>query len=137
LEAQTADDYKPGTPLGAAGTSPAADAAIYGLAENGVTREPVKISDNYVVIGAAKRIEADLAEFAKQRDTLMQQALTERQSQVYQDFISAARERMEKAGDITINNEILNRVVEESESAAPLMAPGGGLPAGLTLPPNG
>lgn len=145
LEAQTADDYKPGTPLGAAGTSPAADAAIYALAENGVTRQPVKISDNYVVIGAAKRTEADLTEFAKQRDTLMQQALTERQTQVYQDFISAARTRMEQAGDITINNEVLNRVVEQAEDAAPLMAPpfggAGGAPpfggGGLPFPPNG
>lgn len=139
LEVQTADDYKLGSPLGAAGTSPAADAAIYALAENSVTRTPVKTGDNYVVIAAAKRTEADLTEFAKQRDTLAEQALTERQTQVYQDFISAARRRMEQNGDVKINNDLLARVVEQAEDAAPpLMAPpGAGGGGGLPFPPNG
>lgn len=138
LEPQTADDYKIGSPLGAAGTSPAADAAIYALGQDGVTNEPIKISDNYVVVAVTKRTEADLTEFAKQRDTLVEQALAERQSQVYQDFITATRARMEREGAVKINAAVLDRIVQETEDAAPPFAPGaGGLPPGLTFPPNG
>lgn len=145
LEPQTADDYKLGSPLGSAGTSPAADAAIYSLAENGTTRQPVKIGDTYVVVGAAKRTEADLAEFAKQRETLTQTAIAERQAQVYSDYIAAARRRMEQRGEIEINKETLDQLVAENDAAAPAMAPGlppgfgglGGADGGLPFEPNG
>ena len=142
LEPQTADDFKLGSPLGSAGTSPAADAAVFNLTENQVTRQPVKINDTYVVIAAAKRTEADLAEFAKQRETLTQSAISERQSQVYGDFIAAARRRMEQNGEIEIHKETLDRLAEEIDASAPALAPGfppglGGAGGGLPFPPNG
>jgi hypothetical protein len=108
------------------------------LTQDGVTNEPIKISDNYVVVGVTKRTEADLAEFAKQRDTLVEQALSQRQSQVYQDFIIATRARMERDGDVKINAAVLDRIEQEVADAAPPITPGaGGLPPGLTFPPNG
>ena len=57
---------------------------------------------------------------------------------MFQEFIAAERKRMEEGGDIKINNEVLERVIEQTGDDMPLMAPpGGGLPGGLTLPPNG
>ena len=47
-----------------------------------------------------KRTEADLAEFAKQRDSLMQTAMTERKNQMFEDYLSSVKTRMEQAGEI-------------------------------------
>jgi len=41
-----------------------------------------------------KRNDADLAEFAKQREQLRQTMLSERQSQVFGDYIAAVQARM-------------------------------------------
>jgi len=125
LKAETADAYKLETPLGQAGTSPAADEAIYAMKAGEVTKTPIKIGDTWVVIGANKRTDADLAEFAKQRDQLIEQALTERRSQVYEDYLTAARARMEHEGDIKIYEDVLAKVAaDEPSSAAAPFTPG-------------
>ena len=63
FEVATEDDFKLGTPLGQACASPTLDEAIYALREGDVTRRPVKVGDNWVVVGATKRTDADLATF--------------------------------------------------------------------------
>jgi len=118
FEAKTEEEYKLGAPLGEAGTSPAADDAIYGLKEGEVTKSPVKIGDNLVVIGVTKRTEADLAEFAKQRDQLMQTAISARRNQVFDDYITAVEARMRREGRIKINKEVLAKVSEDEPPAA-------------------
>lgn len=122
LEAADEKDYKLGSPLGSAGTSSAGDAAIFALAANQVARTPVKIGDQYVVVAAVGRTDADLTEFAKQRDELTRQALQSAQSQVFGDFITAARRRMEAAGDIKIYDDVLARLAAD-EPISPLISP--------------
>ncbi|HYY56107.1 MAG TPA: peptidylprolyl isomerase, partial [Pyrinomonadaceae bacterium] len=119
LEAKTEEAYKTGAPLGEAGTSPAADDAIYALKEGEVTKPSIKIGDNWVVIGVTKRTEADLAEFAKQRDQLMQTALSAQRNQVFDDYITAVQARMQREGRIKINKEVLAKVSEDEPAAAP------------------
>jgi peptidyl-prolyl cis-trans isomerase D len=119
LEAKTEDAYKIGTPLGEAGTSPAADDAIYNLKEGEITKTPIKIGDNWVVIGATKRTEADLVEFAKQRDQLTQTALSARRNQVFDDYITSLQARMQREGKININKDVLAKVSEDEPAAAP------------------
>lgn len=119
LEAKTEDNYKLGAPLGEAGTSPAADDAIFNLKEGEITRPPVKIGDNWVVIGATKRTEADLTEFAKQRDQLMQSALSARRNQVFDDYITNLQATMQRDGKITIYKDVLAKVSEDEPVAAP------------------
>lgn len=109
LEAQTAE-HKTGTPLGEIDTNPTAEEAIFALKEGEVTKTPIKIGDNWVVVGAAKRKEADLSEFAKQRDMLMQSALAERQGQIFQDYIAAAQKRLEDAGKVKIYQDVLAKL---------------------------
>jgi parvulin-like peptidyl-prolyl isomerase len=110
LEVKKEETYRIGSPLGDAGTSAAAEAAIFNLKEGEVTRTPIKIGDNWVVIGATSRKEADLAEFAKQRDMLMLSALSQRRNQVFEDFILATQARMEREGKIKIYEDVLANI---------------------------
>jgi peptidyl-prolyl cis-trans isomerase D len=123
LEAKTEDTYKLGTPLGQAGTSPAADDALYNLKEGEITKNPVRVGDNWVVIGVTKRTEADLAEFAKQREQLTQSALTARRNEVFDDYITSVQARMQREGKITIHKDVLAKIAEDEPAAVPRRAP--------------
>ncbi|MGI9105704.1 MAG: peptidyl-prolyl cis-trans isomerase [Pyrinomonadaceae bacterium] len=131
LEAKTADAYKLGTPLGDAGTSAAADDAIYNLKEGEGSKTPVKIGDTWVVVAATKRTDADLAEFAKQREQLTQTLLNSRRSSVFEDYVSSHRARLDRDGKVKIYEDVLARNAEEDDSASPSSAP-----FQLPLPPG-
>ncbi|MBA2501527.1 MAG: SurA N-terminal domain-containing protein [Pyrinomonadaceae bacterium] len=118
LAAETAADYKLGGTLGEAGTSPAADDAIYRLNSGDVTKQPIKINDTWVVVGATKRADANLAEFATKRTELTETALSERRNQVYGDFLLAAQERMQRDGEIKIYEDVLARIADDTPPAA-------------------
>lgn len=118
LEASNEEAFKLGGTLGKAGTNPALDEAIYLLKEGQVTKTPIKTGETWVVLGATKRKEADLAEFAKQRDQLTESSLKTRQDQVYEDSIAAVVERMKKEGRIKIYKNVLD-TIEEEEPVAP------------------
>jgi peptidyl-prolyl cis-trans isomerase D len=123
LEAKDEGAYKLGMPLGEAGTSPAADEALFALKEGEITKTPVKMGgDAWVVIGASKRTEADLAEFNKNRDRLVEQSADARRNQVFGDYITAAKKRMEGEGRIYINEDLLAQLEEDQpEAGAPQM----------------
>jgi peptidyl-prolyl cis-trans isomerase D len=121
-------DYKLGSPLGKAGTSPAMDEALYSLKTGEVTKTPLKVGENFVVLGVTNRKEADLAEFAKQRDQLMQTMLSAKQNQVFEDYIATVQRRMMQEGKIKIYQDVLAGIEEaEPEIALP---PGGQFPGG-------
>jgi peptidyl-prolyl cis-trans isomerase D len=114
------ESYKLGTPLGKAGTSPALDEAVYALKTGEVTKNPIKIGETYVVVGVTNRHEADLAEFAKQKDQLTQTMLTGRQSQVYEDYIGAVQQRMKQEGKIKVYQDVIASLeASEPEVEAP------------------
>lgn len=115
LEAKTADDYKVGSPLGDLDMGGANGDALYNLQEGAVTKPPLKSGSDWVVIGATKRTEADLSDYAKQRDTLMETALSQRRSQVFLDYIQAAQSRMEREGKIKIYENVLAKIGAENE----------------------
>jgi peptidyl-prolyl cis-trans isomerase D len=119
LEPATEENYKLSATLGKAGTSAALDEAIFVLKESGTTKEPVKVGDTWVVVGATKRKEADLAEFAKQRDQLTQSALKARQDQLFEDYIASLIERMKRDGKIKIYTAVMATIEEEEPAAAP------------------
>jgi peptidyl-prolyl cis-trans isomerase D len=122
-------DYKVGGALGNAGTSPALDEAVYALKEGELIKTPVKVGDDWVVVGVTKRKEADLAEFAKQRAQLTQSALRTRQDHVYADYLAAAVDRLQHDGKVKIYKEVLD-TMEEDEPASPM-------PQRRRLPPRG
>ena len=119
LEVKTADSYKLGSPLEGAGTSAAADDAIYNLKEGEVSKSPVKLGDTWVVVAATKRTDADLAEFAKERDGLTQTLLTTRRNDVFEDYVNAIRVRLDREGKVKIYEDVLARNADEDEAAAP------------------
>lgn len=119
FETGTEEEYKLGATLGKAGTSPALDEAIYTMKAGEVTRMPVKVADHWVVLGVVNRTEADLAEFAKQRDQLKQSLLSERQNQLFEDYIAAVQRKMKDAGRIKIYTKVLEQMEEQEPVAAP------------------
>jgi peptidyl-prolyl cis-trans isomerase D len=119
LEAKAEANYKLATPLGEAGSSVLIDDPLYAAKTGDVLKTPIFLNQNYLVFGVTKRTEADLTEYAKQRDSLMQTALTERKNQVFDDYLEAVKKRMESSGKIKINKDVLLSLVEEEPEAAP------------------
>ena len=119
FEVATNDGHKLGSPLGDAGTSPALDEALYSLKSGEATKSPLKVGDSFVVLGVTNRHEADLAEFAKQKEQLKQGMLSGKQSQIYEDYISAVQQRMKQDGKIKIYTDVLNGLEESEPEIAP------------------
>ena len=102
-----------GSPLGegpSATTSEALEDAIYAMKEGEATKTPVKIGDSYYIIGVTKREDANMEDFAKERDTLAAQMLMQKRGEVFQDYLAATRMRMEKDGDIKIYNDVVAKL---------------------------
>ena len=119
FEVATDDGYKLGSTLKDAGTSPALDEAIYILKNGEVTKSPIKVGDSFVVLGVTNRHEADLAEFAKQREQLTQSMLSGKQSQIYEDYITAVQQRMKQDGKIKVYTDVINSLEESEPEIAP------------------
>jgi len=122
LEAKAEANYKLSTPLGDSGSSVLLDDPLY-AAKAGEVMQPIFLNQNYLVIGVNKRTDADLTEYAKQRDSLMQTALTERKNQVFQDYLDSMKTRMEQAGKIKVYKDVLATIQEEEPEAAPRRQP--------------
>jgi peptidyl-prolyl cis-trans isomerase D len=123
LDADVEEGYKLGGTLGKAGTSHALDEAIYSLKDGEFSTSPIKVGDSYVIVGVIKKNHADLAQFASQRDQLKQQMLSARQTQVFEDYIAAAQQRMKQEGKIKIYTDVLARMEEEEPIVEPPTRP--------------
>ncbi len=110
--------FKLGRPLGRAGADPALDAAILPLKEGEVSKTPVKVGDKWVVVGVTGRKDADPAEFDKQRPQLVETAQRERRDQVFDEYLTDARRKLEAKGEITIYQDTFARLQDSEEPAA-------------------
>jgi peptidyl-prolyl cis-trans isomerase D len=122
LKAQDAKTFILGSPLGqgpSAGTSEALEEAIYNLKAGEVTKTPVQIGDNWYVVGVNSREEAKMEEFAKERDRLVEQKLTEKRGQIFTDYLGAVRREMETKGGIKIYQDVLAKLDEGDDADAP------------------
>ena len=112
----TAKDQKNfilGSPLGegaTASTNEELETAIYALKSGDVTKNPLKVGDNWYVVGVTKREDANTADYAKQRSSTMQQMLSKKRSAVYSDYLAATRQKMETDGSIKIYKDALEKV---------------------------
>jgi peptidyl-prolyl cis-trans isomerase D len=123
LEAKAEAAYKLASPLGEAGSSVVLDDAIYAMNNGDVSKTPVKLNENFFLFGVTKRTDADLAEFATQRDSLMESARSTRQNQVFEDYLMAVQRQMKDSGRINIYQDVLARIAEEEPEAAPPQRP--------------
>lgn len=114
----TAKDSKAfilGSPLGEGPTATSStelEDAIYAMKDGDVTKTPIKVGDNWVIVGVTKREDANMADFAKEHDTLMEQMLSKRRGEVYSDYLAATRQKMEAAGKIKIYNDVIAKLDE-------------------------
>ena len=127
-DAGTEESFKLGSSLGKAGSSTALDDLIYGLRPGEFSKTPIKVEDKWVIVGVTKRYDADMGGLAAQRDTLKQSMVSERQDQVFDDYVAGVQQRMKKDGSIKIYNDVLAQLEEDEPAAEP------GLPAGLKFP---
>jgi peptidyl-prolyl cis-trans isomerase D len=113
LKAQDTKSFILGSPLGqgpSAATSDALEDTVFNLKVGEVTKTPVKIGDNWYVVGVNNRQEADMTEFAKQRDSLVEDSLTVKRGQVLSDYLASKRREMETKGDIKIYKDALAKL---------------------------
>jgi peptidyl-prolyl cis-trans isomerase D len=127
FDAELVEGHKRESTLGKAGASELLDDAIYNLKDGEITKTPVRVDDKWVILGLVKRDNANMALFSADRDRIKQTMLRDRQSQVFEDFLTAAQERMKRDGKIKIYNDVLGRL----ELAEPAAQP---LPGGLNFP---
>lgn len=130
-EAGLEESFKLGGALGKAGTSEALDDLIYGLKAGEFSKTPIKVADKWVIVGVTKIYEADQGGVAAQRDTIKQSMISERQDQVFEDYIAGVQERMKKDGKIEIYKDVLAQLDELDAAAEP-----SGFPGGLNFPPQ-
>jgi len=127
-DAGAEESYKLGSSLGKAGSSTALDDIIYGLKVGEFSKTPIKVEDKWVIVGVTKRYDADMTGLTATRDTLKQSMISERQDQVFDDYVSGVQQRMKQDGRIKIYNDVLAQLEEDEPAAEP------GLPPGLNFP---
>ena len=111
LEAKAEANYKIGSALADLGSSTILDDPL-NKAKVGDVLSPVFLNENYLVIGVTKRTEADMAEFTKQRDTLMETAQSDRKNQIFEDYLAGVQQRMKQDGNIKVYAEVLAQYQE-------------------------
>ena len=106
-----------GSPLGqgpSASTSEELENAIYAMRNGDVTKTPIKIGDNWYIAGVTQRTDANMDDFAKERDDLMEQFLNRKRGEVFSDYMAATRRKLEADGDIKIYDDAIAKLDEES-----------------------
>ncbi|MGE3468487.1 MAG: peptidyl-prolyl cis-trans isomerase [Pyrinomonadaceae bacterium] len=127
----TAKDQKNfvlGSPLGegpTAATSEELETAIYAMKAGDVTKTPLKVGDNWYVVAVNSREEADTAEFAKQRSSLMQQMLATKRMRVFSDYLAETKRDMEANGSIKIYQAALDKIDAPLPGLVPPVDPAG------------
>ena len=81
------------------------------------------MGDNYLVVGLNKRTDADMKEFEQKKDDLLQRELTNRRSQVFDDYITTVQNKMKADGSVKINQPVLDQVIAEAPAPAPRQMP--------------
>jgi peptidyl-prolyl cis-trans isomerase D len=125
FEANEDSSFKLGSALGAAGTSQELEDHIYAMKSGDISKTPVKMGDDWVVVGVIKRDDANLAELPKERERVRQSLLRTRQEQVFGDYIASVHQRMKREGRIKIYEDVLAAIQVDEEPAAVPNFPGG------------
>ncbi|MEZ5305961.1 MAG: SurA N-terminal domain-containing protein [Pyrinomonadaceae bacterium] len=131
LKALEAKDFTTGSPLGEgpnAAVSSTLDDAIYKLKAGDVTSEPVKVGDNYIIVGATARKDADKEDFTKEKDRLMEEMAMQEKDRVFRDYMASVRRRYEAEKKIVIYKEEIAKIDsfnQQNQPPAPPQQPGG------------
>jgi parvulin-like peptidyl-prolyl isomerase len=121
LKAEDEKSFILGTPLGqgpSATTNDALEDAIYGMKAGDVTKTPIQLGDNWVVVGVKNRQDASMDDYAKQRDDLMEQMIQQKRNTVFTDYLSATKQKMEADGKIILYPDVIAKVDTADEAPA-------------------
>jgi peptidyl-prolyl cis-trans isomerase D len=113
LKAQDQKSFILGSPLGqgpSASTNEALEDALYAMKAGDVTKAPIKLGDGFVIVGVKNREDASMDEFAKQRDTLVEQMLQQKRSAVFSDYLASVRRQLETDGKIVFYPDAIAKV---------------------------
>jgi peptidyl-prolyl cis-trans isomerase D len=105
LKAQDQKSFILGSPLGqgpSASTNEALEDAIFGMKNGDVTKTPIKVGDSWVIVGVKNRVDANMDDFAKQRDSLVEDMLQQKRTAVFTDYLAATKQRLQTEGKIVI-----------------------------------
>jgi len=119
LKSQEQKSFILGSPLGqgpSASTNPQLEDAIYALKVGEITKTPIKVGDNWYVVGVTKREEANMEEFAKQRDQLVESKLQEKRGQLFQDYLASIRQKMEATKEIQVYQDAMAKLESDKPS---------------------
>ncbi len=122
LTAKDQKNFILGSPLGegpTAATSEALQDALYAMKVGDITKTPLKVGDNWYVVGVTKREDANTEDFAKQRSGLLEQMVNKKRGAIYSDYITAVKQKFEADGSIKIYKE----AVEKVDAPIPGLAP--------------
>lgn len=133
LKAVEQKDFTLGAPLGegpTATTSKALEDAVYGLKEGEVTEEPIKIGDNYIIVGVVSREDADEDKFSESEDQLSNQLIGQKRQKIFQDYVIAKKKEYEKNNQIVFDKDALAQIDNFNNANRPStpQAPPAGLP---------
>jgi peptidyl-prolyl cis-trans isomerase D len=118
LKAQEQKTYIVGSPLGqgpSASTSEALEDAIFAMKEGEVSTTPIKVGENWYIVGVTKRTDPTPDEFAKQRTSLMESLLTQKRGEVFAEYLASTRRRMEADGSIKVYDSALAKLEAPAE----------------------
>jgi parvulin-like peptidyl-prolyl isomerase len=129
LKVKDQKNYVLGSPLGegpTAGTNEELEDALFAMKAGDVTKNPLKVGDNWYIVGVNGREEASTTEYAKQRSNLMEQMLTRKRSAVYGDYLTATKLKLQTDGQIKIYQDAIDKIDAPvpGEPAAPAGMPG-------------
>ncbi len=113
LKVLDAKSFVLGSPLGtgpSASTNQALEDAIFAMKDGEVTKSPINIGDSWFIVGVNKRTDANMDQFAKDRDSLRDEKLDKKRGEVFGDYLSATRQKMETAGSIRIYEDALAKI---------------------------
>lgn len=113
LKAQDQKAFVLGSPLGqgpSASTNETLEEAIYAMKQGDVSKTPIKVGDNWVVVGVKTREDANMDDFAKQRDDLVEQMVQQKRNQVFSDYVASTRQKFETDGKITIYQDAIAKI---------------------------
>ncbi|MCB1025369.1 MAG: peptidyl-prolyl cis-trans isomerase [Acidobacteria bacterium] len=134
LESQEAKEFILGSPLGSgpsATTSEALEDAVFALKPGEVTKQPVKVGDNWFVVGVNSREEANMESFPKEREQLVRTKLNEKRSRVFGDYIASRKLAMEQNGEIKIYKDAIAKLDKANQENQPQIP---NLPQGIQIP---
>lgn len=119
LKAQDQKGFILGSPLGqgpSASTSEDLENAVYALKQGETTKTPVKIGENYFIVGVTKREDANMTEYATKRDELFESMVQQKRGVLFSDYLATTRRKLEASGDIKIYNELIEKI--DAQNAA-------------------